>query len=213
MDDDNTAHQTRDSLDAILSRGPWTIKDSWLALVSNSLLPIVGMISCLGDLGLSRTRGWLLLRSTQYGDWLHYIPPKRQELMSRSKGSIQYLDANSSTLNLTKIAKASKADTAVESSIAVPLAVVTHPHVVLAAGKADASTNEDADDTATVEEGVTLPTISNGSPVTLHANGNASKPLAATSMQNVTITTSPILDNDIGKFLLSIWEVLIQFDE
>ncbi|KAK8496808.1 hypothetical protein V6N12_008683 [Hibiscus sabdariffa] len=192
MDDDNIAHQTGDSLDAMIGK---VIK------IDTSRIDL-NMVDYLQF-------GIIL----DYGDWLHYIPPKRQELMSRSKGSIQYLDANSSTLNLTKIAKASKADTAVESSIAVPLAVVTHPHVVLAAGKADASTNEDADDTATVEEGVTLPTISNGSPVTLHANGNASKPLAATSMQNVTITTSPILDNDIGKFLLSIWEVLIQFDE
>ncbi|KAK8475633.1 hypothetical protein V6N12_055088, partial [Hibiscus sabdariffa] len=30
----------------------------------------------------------------QYGDWIRYIPPRRQELNTHSKGSIRYLDGN-----------------------------------------------------------------------------------------------------------------------
>ncbi|KAK9024893.1 hypothetical protein V6N11_064799 [Hibiscus sabdariffa] len=30
----------------------------------------------------------------QYGDWIRYIPPQRQELNTHSKGSIRYLDGN-----------------------------------------------------------------------------------------------------------------------
>ncbi|KAK8656999.1 hypothetical protein V6N13_098933 [Hibiscus sabdariffa] len=32
----------------------------------------------------------------QYGDWIRYIPPRKQELNTRSKGSIRYLDGNRS---------------------------------------------------------------------------------------------------------------------
>ncbi|KAK8681099.1 hypothetical protein V6N13_053506 [Hibiscus sabdariffa] len=33
----------------------------------------------------------------QYGDWLHYIPPKKQELQTRSKGSIRYMEGINNT--------------------------------------------------------------------------------------------------------------------
>ncbi|KAK8569222.1 hypothetical protein V6N13_107069 [Hibiscus sabdariffa] len=108
----------------------------------------------------------------------------------------------------------SKAATDAESSTDAPLDAITQPHVVLAVGKADAFTNEDADNVVTAaEEGVTLPNTLNNSPVTMHANGNATMPLAAAPTQNPTINTSPILDNDMGKFLLPTWEDLVQFDE
>ncbi|KAK8685849.1 hypothetical protein V6N13_124882 [Hibiscus sabdariffa] len=138
-----------------------------------------------------------------YGDWLRYIPTKRQEFVFRSKGSIRYLDANSSTPNLTENGKsyepsktvaatkkfghtsqpiipsnpdsdATKADIDAESSIVVPLAAAAQPPVVLAADTTDAFTIEDADDaTAAAAEGATLPTTPNGSSVTMHANRNA----------------------------------------
>ncbi|KAK8489906.1 hypothetical protein V6N13_024954 [Hibiscus sabdariffa] len=211
----------------------------WNSTIDDSNLLIIGKLvssRAIDDLAV-------------YGDWLRYIPAKRQDLVSRSKDSIQYLDANSSTPNLTKtwknpepsktdvvtndddqtlqpvnpsnldtaakeVANASKHDTDVESSNVVLSIAVTQPLVVLAAGKADASTNDDADDAATtVEEGVTLPTTPNSSPVNLIANGNATIPLTTAPTQNATITTSPILDNDMGKFLLPIWEVLAHFDD
>ncbi|KAK9046125.1 hypothetical protein V6N11_052025 [Hibiscus sabdariffa] len=33
----------------------------------------------------------------QYGDWLRYIPPKKQELQTRSKGSIRYMEGVNNT--------------------------------------------------------------------------------------------------------------------
>ncbi|KAK9029802.1 hypothetical protein V6N11_031247 [Hibiscus sabdariffa] len=52
----------------------------------------------------------------QYGDWLRYIPPKKQEPQSRSKGSIRYLaGAKNTTYKITEIGTSSSAPIPTES--------------------------------------------------------------------------------------------------
>ncbi|KAK8476281.1 hypothetical protein V6N11_031242 [Hibiscus sabdariffa] len=52
----------------------------------------------------------------QYGDWLRYIPPKKQEPQSRSKGSIRYLaGAKNTTSKITEIGTSSSAPIPTES--------------------------------------------------------------------------------------------------
>ncbi|KAL4272465.1 hypothetical protein GQ457_13G015830 [Hibiscus cannabinus] len=52
----------------------------------------------------------------QYGDWLRYIPTKKQEPQSQSKGSIRYLvGANNTTSKITEIGTSSSAPIPTES--------------------------------------------------------------------------------------------------
>ncbi|KAK8650540.1 hypothetical protein V6N13_140175 [Hibiscus sabdariffa] len=84
-------------------------------------------------------------------------------------------------LGVTKPIRSMKTGSATFHPKGKNLCLALKPPAVLAADKADASTNEDGDDAAVVaaEEGVTLPTTPSGSPVNLNDNGNATIPLAA----------------------------------
>ncbi|KAL4291193.1 hypothetical protein GQ457_14G016970 [Hibiscus cannabinus] len=64
----------------------------------------------------------------QYGDWLHYIPPKKQELHNRSKGSIRYLDGANSAKNKTSAIGTSSSST--EATNTVDAAETTKGHVI-----------------------------------------------------------------------------------
>ncbi|KAK8976349.1 hypothetical protein V6N11_074224 [Hibiscus sabdariffa] len=218
-----------DTRNDILSRGPWTIKDSWLALapfdqshqIGDSLGAIIGKVIKIDThqidlnmvdylhVGIILDVTKPIRRCVAIGDWLYYIPTKRQELVSRSKANIQYLDTDSSTSNLTntgKISETSKIDPATKEdghtsqpvnpsnpdNTTKQVAAVTQPRVVLAAGKTDASTNEDVDDVAVVaEEGVKLPTSPKSSPITLHANRNTTRPLAVAPTQKCDNQNKP----------------------
>ncbi|KAK8663253.1 hypothetical protein V6N13_083076 [Hibiscus sabdariffa] len=55
----------------------------------------------------------------QYGDWLRYIPPKKQELHNRSKGSIRYLDGANSAKNETAATGTSSISTEATNTVDV----------------------------------------------------------------------------------------------
>ncbi|KAK8578239.1 hypothetical protein V6N13_047093 [Hibiscus sabdariffa] len=94
------------------------------------------------------------------------------------------------------VAHTLKDDIDAESSTVIPLAAVTLPLDILAAGNADASANEEADDMVVAAE-----------------EGGATLTLPAAPTQHALLKISPILNNDMGKFLLPTWEVLVQFDD
>ncbi|KAK8501434.1 hypothetical protein V6N12_047019 [Hibiscus sabdariffa] len=62
----------------------------------------------------------------QYGDWIRYIPPRRQELNTHSKGSIRYLDgnrkqiSNGQQLNVAQRVEGSKPSNIVDPTDSVP---------------------------------------------------------------------------------------------
>ncbi|KAK8998603.1 hypothetical protein V6N11_083990 [Hibiscus sabdariffa] len=115
----------------------------------------------------------------QYGDWLCYIPTKRGKSSEPSKTAAATKEFGHTFQQINPF----NPDTTTNKVV----------------DKADVFTTEVVDDAvAAVEEGVTLPTTPNGSPVTMHTNGNATLPLATAPTQDVTIKTSPILDNDMG---------------
>ncbi|KAK8649323.1 hypothetical protein V6N13_130053 [Hibiscus sabdariffa] len=111
---------------------------------------------------------------------------------------------------IVNVVAASTVDDDVESSTAIPLAAAAQYPDAMAADKDETITIKDVEAAvvAAVDD-ATLPPTTNGSSVTMHADQNAPIPSVAVSMQDATLKSSPILDNDIGKFLLPTWEVVV----
>ncbi|KAK8500061.1 hypothetical protein V6N12_037921 [Hibiscus sabdariffa] len=174
-----------DTRNDILSRGPWTIKDSWLALA-----PFDPSLN-IDEYSFNSMNIWVCIYSipSVFIDDDNIVHQIRHSLGAMI-GKVTKIDTRRIDLNMVDYLRV---------GIILDVTKPIRRCATIGACKADASTNEDTDNAvAAAEEDFTLPATPNGSPVTLHANGNATTLLATTPTKNATIKTSSILDNNMA---------------